>query len=266
MMSIYLNKIRQQKPLIHNMTNFVVANYCANGLLALGASPFMSNNIEEVAEIQCISQALVINIGTITEQTLQAMRIAGIHANKMGIPVVLDPVGVGATTYRKNAVQQLLSEIKFAAIKGNIAELATITGMKWQSKGVDAGIGEGNAITIAQNVAQYHHCIAIISGEIDTISNGTKVVTLHNGTKMFPNITGSGCLLGSVCAAFLAVSSPDDYFQAAIEACSTYAIAGENAAQQLSETQYGNFLTNLLNELASITPKQVKQRGKIYEM
>ena len=138
MKSVYLSKIREQNPLIHNITNIVAANFSANGLLALGASPLMSANIEEMVELPKISQALVINIGTVIGQERDAMLLAGKTANSIGIPVVLDPVGVGATRYRQETVRQLLAEVKFALIRGNAGELAAIAGENWQAKGVDA--------------------------------------------------------------------------------------------------------------------------------
>ena len=128
MKSVYLSKIREQNPLIHNITNIVAANFSANGLLALGASPLMSANIEEMVELPKISQALVINIGTVIGQERDAMLLAGKTANSIGIPVVLDPVGVGATRYRQETVRQLLAEVKFALIRGNAGELAAIAG------------------------------------------------------------------------------------------------------------------------------------------
>ena len=142
MQSIYLSKIREQNPLIHNITNIVAANFSANGLLALGASPLMSANIEEMQEVPKISQALVINIGTLIGKDREAMLQAGKTANEVGIPVVLDPVGVGATSYRRETIRELLAEVKFALIRGNAGELAAIAGETWQAKGVDAGQGE----------------------------------------------------------------------------------------------------------------------------
>ena len=153
MKSVYLSKIREQNPLIHNITNIVAANFSANGLLALGASPLMSANIEEMIEIPKISQALVINIGTLIGKERDAMLLAGKMANSIGIPVVLDPVGVGVTRYRQETVRQLLAEVKFALIRGNAGELAAIAGADWQAKGVDAGQGKTNLQEAAQRVA-----------------------------------------------------------------------------------------------------------------
>ncbi|WP_064317958.1 hydroxyethylthiazole kinase [Bibersteinia trehalosi] len=259
----YLTQIRQQNPLIHNITNIVAANFSANGLLALGASPLMSANIEEMEEVPQISNGLVINIGTLIGKELEAMLLAGKTANQIGIPVLLDPVGVGATNYRKRVVQRLLSEVQFAAIRGNAGELATIAGIEWQAKGVDAGNGHGNPIEIAKIVANTYRTIAVISGETDVISDGTRTALLTNGTPMLPKITASGCLLSAVCTAFLSVAEPTSYFDALCEACSTYAIAGELAAEKLQPSQLGQFQTSLLDELGVMSPQAVKLREKI---
>lgn len=259
----YLNKIREQNPLIHNITNIVAAHFSANGLLALGASPLMSANVEEMHEVPKISQGLVLNIGTLIGKELDAMLLAGKTANEVGIPVILDPVGVGATSYRRNTVQTLLSEVKFAAIRGNAGELATIAGIDWQAKGVDAGQGGGDLVEIAKTVAKNYRTFAVISGKTDVISDGCRTALLNNGTPMFPKITASGCLLSAVCTAFLSVAEKENYFEALIEACSTYAIAGELAAENLQPTQFGSFYINFLDQLGAITSEVVKSREKI---
>ena len=226
MKSVYLSKIREQNPLIHNITNIVAANFSANGLLALGASPLMSANIEEMVEVPKISQALVINIGTLIGKEREAMLLAGKTANSIGIPVVLDPVGVGATSYRRETIRQLLSEVKFAL-----------------------------------RVAQRYGCTVLISGEVDIISDGQQTATVHNGTPLFPKVTASGCLLSAVCAAFLAVDE-GKHFSATIEACAAYTIAGELAAKNLT-TQVGQFQIHLLDELAALTPDLIEQNAEV---
>ena len=261
MKSVYLSKIREQNPLIHNITNIVAANFSANGLLALGASPLMSANIEEMVELPKISQALVINIGTVIDQERDAMLLAGKTANSIGIPVVLDPVGVGATSYRRETIRQLLSEVKFALIRGNAGELATIAGEDWQAKGVDAGQGKTNLQEVAQRVAQRYGCTVLISGEVDIISNGKQTAIIHNGTPLFPKVTASGCLLSAVCAAFLAVDE-GKHFSATIEACAAYTIAGEIAAKNLT-TQVGQFQIRLLDELSALTPNVIEQNAEV---
>ncbi|HHF1669190.1 TPA: hydroxyethylthiazole kinase [Haemophilus influenzae] len=263
MQSIYLSKIREQNPLIHNITNIVAANFSANGLLALGASPLMSANVEEMQEVPKISQALVINIGTLIGKDREAMLQAGKTANAVGIPVVLDPVGVGATSYRRETIRELLAEVKFALIRGNAGELAAIAGEAWQAKGVDAGQGEVDLKAVAEKVAKRYGCTVLISGAVDIVSDGTQTATIHNGTPLFPKVTASGCLLSAVCAAFLAVSK-GNYFSATLEACVAYTIAGERAAQGLT-TQVGQFQIRLLDELAALSPETIRQRGRINE-
>lgn len=263
MKSIYLTKIREQNPLIHNITNIVAANFNANGLLALGASPMMSASEEEMVEMPNLSQALVINIGTLIGKEQKAMLLAGKTANTKGIPVVLDPVGVGATSFRRETVRQLLSEIKFALIRGNAGELATIAGETWQAKGVDAGQGDVDLKTVAQRVAKQYGCVVLISGAVDVISDGIQTATVHNGTPLFPKVTASGCLLSAVCGAFLAVDT-GEHFAATLEACVAYTVAGELAAQGLT-TEVGQFQIRLLDELAVLSPETIAQKGRINE-
>ncbi|MFC0322122.1 hydroxyethylthiazole kinase [Gallibacterium melopsittaci] len=258
----YIEKIRQTNPLIHNITNIVVANYVANGLLALGASPIMADAVEEMEELAKLSSALVLNIGTLDSVKVASMLIAGKAANQQGIPVVLDPVGVGATTYRKQVVAELLQQVKFSAIRGNAGEMAQLAGIDWQAKGVDAGSGAEDVALIAQMVAQRYQCIAAVSGATDYISDGQQVAKITNGTAMFPKITGSGCLLGAVLGAFLAVDQQNP-FQAVTQACISYAVAGEIAAKALQPNQYGHFYLGLLDSLAQLDDQKVAEYAQV---
>jgi len=261
MQSMNLQRLREKSPLIHNITNIVVANYTANGLLSLGCSPIMSNAIEEMDEIPAMCQALVINIGTLTSQTVKSMIKAGKSANKNNVPVVLDPVGVGATTFRQETVKTLLNEIKFDLIRGNTGELAHLAQVDWKSKGVDAGSGEANLSQIVKDVALKYDCIVSMSGEIDYISDGKKVAKIDNGTALFPKITGSGCLLSAVCGAFLTLEG--NSFDLTLSACTSYAIAGELVQKNLNNTQTGQFYIGLLDSLAKLDDKTVEKYAKI---
>ena len=256
-----LEKLREQNPLIHNITNMVVANYVANGLLSLGCSPIMSNAIEEMDEVPSFSQALVINTGTLTQTQVKSMLKAGKCANKNNIPVVLDPVGVGATSFRQESVKTLLSEIKFDLIRGNVGEIAHLAQVAWKAKGVDAGSGEANLSQIAKDVALKYNCIVSISGETDYISDGIKVAKIDNGTILFPKITGSGCLLSAVCGAFLSLGK--NTFELTISACTSYAVAGQIAKENLDDNQTGQFYIGLLDSLAKIDDKTVQEYAKI---
>ncbi len=200
-MTMTLSKIAKRQPLVHCITNYVVANFTANGLLSIGASPVMADEVQEVEEMVQIADALLLNIGTINARTLEAMLIAGKMANTRGIPVVLDPVGVGATTFRKKAVQQLLEQVRFHAIRCNEGELATIAGVEWQMKGVDSGTGNFDNLEIIEDVARKWQTIVIVTGAVDTISDGEQHVRISGGHDKITQITGSGCLLSAICSA-----------------------------------------------------------------
>ncbi|WP_439239121.1 hydroxyethylthiazole kinase [Lonepinella sp. BR2919] len=258
----YLDLIRKCNPLVHCMTNIVVTNFSANGLLALGASPFMSTMAEEVEEIQQFSNALLINIGTIHPFDVDAMILAGQAANQNGVPVVLDPVGAGATAYRRATVRKILDKVNISAIRGNVSEVAFLADVAWQAKGVDAGNGEGDIAEIARIAAQKYQCCVAISGEIDYISDGKQVAKIYNGTHLFPKITGSGCLLGATVGAFLAVAKQGDEFNACLEACAGFAVAGELAAQGLNN-QLGSFAVQFINQLADLTSEKINQLARI---
>lgn len=250
-----IDTVRKINPLVHNMTNFVVANDTANGLLAIGASPFMSNAIEEVAEIQTFNHALVLNIGTIHDEQFKAMIQAGIAANQNQKPVVIDPVGAGATTYRKQVMSQLLDNVQPTLIRGNAGELACLAEIPWEAKGVDVGTGQVNVQLIAETVAKKCGCLVFISGETDVITDGSRTYLNHNGTPSFTQITGSGCLLSAICAAYLgALQEPthNELLDAVIVAGTVYSITGEIIAKDSPHTNVGTFRTALLDQLATI--------------
>jgi hydroxyethylthiazole kinase len=258
----FLDKVRRQNPLVHNITNGVAMNFTANGLLALGASPIMADEVSEMADMAAICSALLINIGTLRRQTVEAMLAAGKAANARGIPVVFDPVGAAATQFRRDTVERLLAEVRFAAIRGNAAEMAYIAGGAWQGKGVDAGGGAANAAEVAATAAKRYGCVAAVSGATDYVSDGLCTVAVANGTPLFPKITASGCLLGSVIAAFLAVAPEQEYLDAAAEACTVYAVAGETAAEGLAAAQSGTFGVRLVDSLAAVTARQVSEAAR----
>ena len=252
----FLDKVRRQNPLVHNIANGVAMNFTANGVLAVGASPIMADEVSEMADMAAICSALLINIGTLRRQTVEAMLAAGKAANARGIPVVFDPVGAAATQFR------LLAEVRFAAIRGNAAEMAYIAGGAWQGKGVDAGGGAANAAEVAATAAKRYGCVAAVSGATDYVSDGLCTVAVANGTPLFPKITASGCLLGSVIAAFLAVAPEQEYLDAAAEACAVYAVAGEAAAEGLAAAQSGTFGVRLVDSLAAVTARQVSEAAR----
>lgn len=257
--------IRDRKPLIHHITNYVTINDCANIVLALGGSPVMADAVEEVEDMVSISSALVINIGTLNTVKLEAMLKAGKKANELGIPVILDPVGVGATPYRKESALKLLSEIKFSIIRGNLAEIKTLCGMNALSKGVDSEetVSE-DAKTIAKDLAAKMNSIIVISGSVDYVSNGSKVISVRNGHRMLTDVTGTGCMSTSLIGTYCGVTK--DYLAAATAGIMTMGIAGEIAFERLSDIQgSGSFKVNLIDAIYKFSYRDVMERGNYEE-
>ncbi len=247
-----LERVREQKPLVHNITNVVVTNFTANGLLSLGASPVMAYDKEEVADMASIAGALVLNIGTLTTEEIEAMIIAGKAANENGVPVILDPVGAGATPFRTKMAQKVLEEIDVTLIRGNAAEIANVTGESWIIKGVDAAEEEGDVKQLAQKASELLNCTVVITGVVDFISNQGVTNLVSNGNPLLTKVTGTGCLLSSVIGAFLAVEK--DEIKAATEAVTAYGIAAEKAAKQHKTVQGpGSFQIRFIDELSHIS-------------
>jgi len=202
-----LRKINKKKPLVHCITNYVVANMTANGLLAIGASPVMADAFEEVEEMTSKSDALLLNIGTLNEKTIASMKVAGKSANVHRVPIVLDPVGAGATLLRSRTTLSLLKLLKVSLIRCNVGELAAIAGVNWSAKGVDSGSGELDVVQTAKIVAHDYNCMVIVTGEMDVLTNGYEVELITGGHEKITKVTGSGCLLSAFCAALLASST-----------------------------------------------------------
>ncbi|MBC1558616.1 hydroxyethylthiazole kinase [Listeria booriae] len=260
-----IEEVRRKNPLVHVITNIVVANDSANGLLAIGASPIMAAAVEEMEELGGFADAVVINIGTLDAQLVEAILVVGKAANAAGKPVILDPVGAGATTFRRETVRRLLREIQFAVIRGNMGELASIADVNWQARGVDAGIGDASMVAeIAQKVAREYKTVVAISGEVDTISDGEQVVTIQNGDPLLPKITGSGCLLSCVIGAFVGVS--DSVLEAVVTASASYAIASEYAVKTLQRQLPASFRVAFLDELASWDTHNQEKLANIKEV
>lgn len=254
-----INKIRSENPIIHCITNHVVSNFQANGLLAIGASPIMGEAQEEVEELAAISRALSLNIGTLNRDTLDSMVLAGKQANKQKIPVILDPVGAGATAFRKEAVQRILTEIDVQVLRCNAGELAAIGGVEWASKGVDAGSGNIDLEELATRVAKEYSLVVAVTGETDIVADGSRVEKITGGDSMMGAVTGMGCLLSAVTAAFTAVS-PDNPAAAAIEALTFYGEVGKKAVA--SSEGPGSFREKFLDILFG---KEIEQSGADFE-
>ncbi|QCR34160.1 hydroxyethylthiazole kinase [Lysinibacillus sp. SGAir0095] len=241
-----LTKINHAKPLVHCITNYVVANFTANGLLAIGASPVMADEVEEVGDMVSIAGALLLNIGTVNTRTSEAMLVAGKKANECGVPVVLDPVGVGATPFRKNVVMQLLEQIKIDVLRCNEGELASIYGVAWESRGVDSGKGDMDTIQVAKEVARKYKCIVVVTGEADLVTDGEDIIQVHGGNVYATRVTGTGCLLSAICAAVLA--SSEQPMQDLASTLKQYKEASEQSGKELGTFQF-KFI-NTLQKLA----------------
>jgi hydroxyethylthiazole kinase len=242
-----IQSVRENNPLIHHLTNQVVMNFTANGLLSFGASPVMAKAVEEAHHMASNANGVLINIGTLTAVELQAMIIAGKAANKKGIPVVLDPVGVGATPFRASAVKQILNGVHITAIKGNAGELAHLVDIPWETKGVES-LGEGNASEIVHQVAKTYDTTAIITGKTDLICTGGKTVQNKTGHPILSKITGAGCLLGAIVTACLTTSEKTE--DQVLTAMAFYGLAAEYAVNQRSVQGSGTFLPHFIDALS----------------
>ncbi len=257
-----LQRVREENPLIHNITNVVVTNFTANGLLALGASPVMAYAAEEVAEMAKIAGALVLNIGTLNSTVVESMLIAGKSANESGVPVVLDPVGAGATVYRTETAQKILKQVKVSILRGNAAEIANTAGQQWNIKGVDAGESQADPVFLAKSAAKKLNTVVVLTGKEDVVSDGEKTFVVKNGDAALTKVTGTGCLLTSVIGAFTAVEP--DRIKASVAALAYYGVAAEIAAQKTAGP--GSFQIEFLNQLSNVTAKEIQQLGNFSQI
>lgn len=251
--------IRTHSPVVHNITNYVVMNSTANALLAIGASPVMAHAQEEVEEMVNIASALVINIGTLSENWIKAMFKAANQAKKKGIPIVLDPVGAGATTYRTKTARELIDSKAPAIIRGNASEIMALYDSQSKTKGVDSSASSDTAIDIAQKISEIHSCVVCVSGAVDYIIDKKKIIKIKNGHPMMSRVTGLGCTASALCGAFAAVEK--DYLASSACAMSVMGIAGEMAAETAAGP--GSLQTNFLDNLYRLSKDDIGRRLKI---
>jgi hydroxyethylthiazole kinase len=255
-----LRAMREQKPLVHQITNYVVMNETANATLALGALPVMAHAREEVEEMTRLARALVINIGTLSPHWVEAMLAAGKAANAAGVPVVLDPVGVGATTYRTETAKRILGDVRVAVLRGNAGELATLVGVEAEVRGVESmGVG-GEAGELARAAARNLGLVASVTGAVDHVSDGERVLAVTNGHELLGTVTGTGCMSSAITGCFLAVKK-DAPLEAAAEALAAFGVAGEDAARDAKGP--GSFHVNLYDALAALDPASLDDRVSI---
>ncbi len=237
--------IREKSPLVHNITNYVVMNTTANALLSLGASPIMAHAIEEVTELVDISNALVINIGTLSSPWIDSMRKAARRARERGIPVILDPVGAGASRLRTDTAMMLLRESLPTIVRGNASEIRALCSEEAATKGVDSVHASDDAKNAAREIASRHDCVVSISGEEDFIVGGSETVKVSGGHPLMPKVTGMGCTASALTGAFAAVNS--DSASAAAHAMAAMAAAGKIAGT--TSRGPGSFQVSFLDAL-----------------
>jgi hydroxyethylthiazole kinase len=245
-----LQKIRATNPLVHNITNSVVQDFTANALLALGASPIMSDAIDETAELVAISNALNINIGTPNSYSIEAMLKAMGTAQELGKPIALDPVAVGATQLRRTLIEDLLRSGTPTIIRGNLAEISVLAGMEWEGKGVDSNADLEEAGEIVRRAARHLGCGVVGTGRIDYTSDGERLFSIANGHPLMTRVTGMGCVATSIIAAFLAVQPIP--LMAAVHAMAFVGVAGEWAAERAQNEGTGTFRTKFLDSFARL--------------
>lgn len=253
-----LDTIRATAPLIHNMTNIVVANVTANALLAIGASPAMVENTEEAAEIAAIAGAVVVNLGTMSPDWAAAMRLATQRAQAEGRPWLLDPVAVGALGYRTRLAADLI-EHGPAIIRGNASEIVALAGQaSGGGKGVDSILGSEAAIEAAKSLALRYGTVVVVSGAIDYVTDGVRLAGVANGHPIMTRVTGMGCTASAICGAYLAVL--DDPFMAALHGMAVMGVVGETA--QSASAGPGSFQVVFLDALYALTGETLARQAR----
>lgn len=257
-----LKRVREQKPLVHHITNWVTIYDCANIVKVFGASPVMAHAKEEVAEMAAMAGALVLNIGTLTVELVETMKIASHAANQKNIPVILDVCGAGATGLRDEKCFELLDQVKIDIIKGNASEIARIAGEKIKTKGVDSSNVEKDLLKIARNLAKARHCTVVITGAEDIVVNESYAFLVKNGNEMMGKIVGTGCMATSLIGTFAAVNK--NFVHAAVSALACFEIAAELATE--GKVGLGTFKTNLFDISCDLTGNQVNRLAKVEKL
>lgn len=257
-----LVKVREEKPLIHHLTNFVTANDSANITLAIGASPVMANDPLEVEEMALKASALVINIGTLNHQALDGIITAGLTAKEQRIPVILDPVGVGGTSARTKAARRLIETVMPDVIRGNLAEIQALTGQSGGIRGVDSTACETGSERAAVSVAKTLGCVVALTGRTDIITDGNWVCRIDNDSSLLTSITGAGCMATSLVGSCCAVSG--SHFFGAAAGIVVMGVAGELAAKSLAVGEgVGTFRARLFDAVYTVTPDLIIEYSKI---
>lgn len=257
---MYLEKIRKEKPLIHHITNYVVANETANLTLAFGALPVMSHSIDEVEEMVSHAKALLLNIGTLDKEQIESMIVTGKKANELGIPVILDPVGAGATTLRTESAVRIMKEVKITAIRGNVAEISILAGHQASIAGVEALGGSESVEDAVKDLARKWECLVCATGATDYVSDGRRLALIKNGHPMLSTVTGTGCMASTSLAIFLSLA--EDKFESSVESLATFGIIGELAAEK-ADKMPGTYHQEIYNVTYNLTDDVVSARKRV---
>ena len=264
-----LKKLKEKKPLIHNITNYVTVNDCANILLAIGASPIMADDLKEASDITSIASALVINIGTLNERTIESMIASGKKANELNIPVVFDPVGAGASLFRNETTKRILDEVKISVLRGNMSEIKFIAGLESETKGVDVSDEDlksdnDEGLNVAEALAERFKCTVAITGATDIVSDGKRSAILENGTKMLSKVTGTGCMTTALVGAYLgACETKSEFFNAAVAGIASMGICGEIAEEKAGKIGLGSFHMAIIDAVSNLNKDTIAERIKI---
>jgi hydroxyethylthiazole kinase len=256
-----LEKLREKRPLVHNITNYVVMNFTANTLLAMGASPVMAHAVDEVEEMVSLASVLVINIGTLSKHWIESMLRAGKRANAIGVPVIIDPVGSGATSLRTDTFRNLVGELKLTVVRGNASEILSIASNSIQTKGVETAHGAEQALETAREVAKEIGSVVAITGPVDLITDGNSVIRCYNGHPLLGSVTGTGCAATTAIAAFAGIAT--DPLKASAAGLAFFGLAGELAGAEASSP--GSFMISLLDALYEITPEEFQTKSRLEE-
>ena len=264
-----VNNVRQSRPLVHCITNYVTVNDCANILLAAGASPIMADDIAEVREITTICNALAVNIGTLNNRTIASMLEAGKAANILGRPAVLDPVGAGASALRTDTAFRLIDEVKFAVIRGNISEIKAVSRAGGAARGVDADVSDAvteenlaEVVRFAWGFCQQTGAVIAITGAIDLVSDAQKTYVIRNGHPMMPRVTGTGCMLTALIGAFCG-ANPENILDATAAAVAAMGLCGEIAHQRSADAGTGTFRVQLIDAMSRMDAETLNGGIKI---
>lgn len=256
-----LENLQKVHPLVLVITNQVTINECANGLLAVGASPVMTDDLNDARELAALAAATVLNIGTINARRLDIMLAAGQAAKKLGRPVLMDPVGVGATTIRRDAGCRLINEVAPDIIRGNISEIKALAGLTTDQRGVDSASADADSpeaiALVAEKLALSARAVVAVTGEVDVVSNGRDTYFIEGGSPWMTQLTGTGCMLSAISGGY-AAANPGDLTSAVVAALSHMALAGEQSEKGVNGVKVlGSFRTLLFDRLGLIEPRDL---------